>query len=139
MAWFMYINFQSIQDSIQDSKEVTHFNKVVHMKFFTSITCTAQNIRPNLFKTVFIYELKHILHFHFHLFQLLKSVPTYWAEVPVYICTRYYYLSCVLTTGFILGYKCQTISYYLYTFNLHSLFPHLSVIFHILKDEFINE
>ena len=34
----MYINVQSIQDSIQDSKEVTQFDKVVHMKLFTSIT-----------------------------------------------------------------------------------------------------
>ena len=34
----MYINVQSIQDSIQDSKEVTHFDKVVHVKLFTSIT-----------------------------------------------------------------------------------------------------
>ena len=34
----MYTNVQSIQDSIQDSKEVTH-KKVVHTKLFPSITC----------------------------------------------------------------------------------------------------
>ena len=61
----MYINVQSIQDSIQDSKEVTQ-NKVVHTKLFTSKTALFifRAMNWNTFKT------------HFHLFIKKPPPPT---------------------------------------------------------------
>ena len=56
--------------NLLDSKEVTQ-NKVVHTKLFISITCTALNTRPNLFKIVYINELGHISDY------LSISLPAY--------------------------------------------------------------
>ena len=63
--------------------------------------CAKFNMRPNMFKPVYIYELKHVLDFHFHLF--IKKPPHLLSRsacIHMHMSSNYY-LSCMLPTGFI--------------------------------------